>query len=88
LKNSLLVVISTFGYPQFFLGMGMLLMPPLSFASVRLAGGAMLAWPGKPYLERHREIVRAIAQGETSPAKLTVRDAIRPSAERSNEIWR
>ena len=66
----------------------MLLVPLFAFVSMRLGGNAALATAWKPDLERHREMVRAIAEGEASLAELTVRNAILRFAERANEIWR
>lgn len=66
----------------------MLLVSLFAFVSMRLGGDATLATAWKPDLERHREIVRAISEGEASLAELTVRDAILRFAERANEIWR
>jgi hypothetical protein len=66
----------------------MLLVPLFAFVSMRLGGNAMLATAWKPDLERHREMVRAISEGEASLAELTVRNAILRFAERANEIWR
>jgi DNA-binding GntR family transcriptional regulator len=66
----------------------MLLVPLFAFVSMRLGGDATLATAWKPDLERHREMVRAIAEGEASLAELTVRNAILRFAERANEIWR
>jgi DNA-binding GntR family transcriptional regulator len=66
----------------------MLLVPLFAFVSMRLGGDTTLATAWKPDLERHREMVRAIADGEASLAELTVRNAILRFAEHANEIWR
>ncbi|QNI38185.1 GntR family transcriptional regulator [Edaphobacter albus] len=66
----------------------MLLVPLFAFVSMRLGGNATLATAWKPDLERHRAMVRAIAEGEASIAELTVRNAILRFADHANQIWR